>query len=379
MTLRRLPGGASHFLLIILGTCVALLGAELLLRVWTPRSLLEKRVRRADPVLHHSLSPSSSFVSRSLEWDVEVKTNSDGFRDHEFPGPDDSAYRIALIGDSFVEGVGVDIDSCFAKRLERELNEEGRNRRVAVLNCGVVSYSPLIEYLQISTTILRYKPDLVIQCFDMSDIRDDFNYALISEFDSRSRPVRVWPITPTETTDPLHAWWTILSFVQSHSYLYPLIGNALHRLAGEAHPDFRNDIHAGGGAHMMDSTLTYWEPFFKQSQFYISLTADTLRSLGIPYVLCVYPYGCQVSSMEWKEGRFRAGIGPGVYNSAIFRSMKHFADQQGYPYLDMTQAFRQRSDGSLYFAVDPHWTSRGHRVAADTLRAFLDRTGLISR
>lgn len=130
---------------------------------------------------------------------------------------------------------------------------------------------------------------------------------------------------------------------------------------------------------MMDSTLTYWEPFFKQSQFYISLTADTLRSLGIPYVLCVYPYGCQVSSMEWKEGRFRAGIGPGVYNSAIFRSMKHFADQQGYPYLDMTQAFRQRSDGSLYFAVDPHWTSRGHRVAADTLRAFLDRTGLISR
>ena len=47
-------------------------------------------------------------------------------------------------------------------------------------------------------------------------------------------------------------------------------------------------------------------------------------------------------------------------------------------YLDMTPAFKRCSDGTLYFAEDPHWTSRGHKVAADTLQIFLKQHGLLS-
>ena len=365
-------------ILVVFGTSVAVLASELVLRIWTPSSLTDKRVRQSDPILNHSLTPSSSFISKTDEWEVEVKTNSDGFRDHEWPKPGADAFTIAVLGDSFVEGMGVDLDSSFTKRLERGLNHENRDRKVAVLNCGVVSYSPLIEYLQLTTRILQYRPNLVIQCFDMSDIRDDYLYTMISEFDSRSRPVRVWPVMPVEFQNRSHAWWSIKSFIQSHSYLYPLVGNALLDLAKNDPAILQNNIHSGGGAHMMDSTLRYWEPFFKKSQQYISLTSDTLRSLGIPYLLCIYPYGCQVSPREWKEGRSRAGIGPGVYNSAIFRSMKEFAMAKGLHYLDMTPAFKRCSDGTLYFAEDPHWTSRGHKVAADTLQIFLKQHGLLS-
>jgi len=375
---RHLVNAASNGFLVLLGSCAAILAAELGLRIWTPETLTDKRVRRSDPILNHSLAPSASFISRTDEWDVEVKTNADGFRDHEWPGPGEGAFTIAVLGDSFVEGMGVDLDSCFVKRLERALNGQAGRRKTAVLNCGVVSYSPLIEYVQLTSRILGRRPDMVIQCFDMSDVRDDYLYAMISEFDSLCRPTRTLPVLPAEFRYRSPAWWWIKSFIQSYSYLYPLVSDGLRALSRKEQGTVQNNIHAGGGAHMMDSTLTYWEPFFRTSQYYISLTADTLRSLGIPYLLCTYPYGCQVSALEWKDGRQRAGIGPGVYNSSIFRSMKGFADAKGLHYLDMTPAFKRRSDGSLYFAKDPHWTSRGHKVAADTLRIYLEQHGFLS-
>ena len=194
----------SNGILAVFGTSVAVLAAELVLRIWTPSSLTDKRVRQSDPILNHSLTPSSRFISKTDEWEVEVKTNSDGFRDHEWPKTRGNAFTIAVLGDSFVEGMGVEIDSCFAKRLEQGLNHESRDRKVAVLNCGVVSYSPLIEYLQLTTRILQYRPNLVIQCFDMSDIRDDYLYTMISDFDSRSRPSRVWPVMPAEFQNRSH-------------------------------------------------------------------------------------------------------------------------------------------------------------------------------
>jgi hypothetical protein len=368
----------GYVLLLIGGALLGWALCEALLRIWTPEVLSDKKVRRSDPVLNHSLVPSSAYEFKNAEWDVEYRTNAEGFRDHEFPGERDSVFRIAVLGDSFAEGFGVALDSCFVKRLERSLNEASGRRKFAVMNFGLQGYSPLIEYVLLTTRVLQFRPDLVIQCYDMSDVKDDYLYGMLTEFDGRRRPMSVLPVKPTDFQNHVPLWWRIRAFFQSDSYLYSLAALALARRSTDPNPGAGiGRIEGVGGRHMMDSTDEYWGPWFAASQRYLRMTIDTLRATGIPYVLCTYPYGIQVGPAEWQEGRKVYGFGPGVYESAIFPSLNQFAREEQVPFLNMTLAFRKRSDGTLYYRYDPHWTPRGHAVAADTLLCFLRDQGLL--
>jgi len=365
-----IPAMRKNFGLLLASLLFSILLGEVLLRIWTPEVLADKSVRRADPLLNHSLAPSSAYRFRTPEWNVEFRTNADGFHDHEFSAPGGSEYRIALIGDSFAEGFGVELDSSFGKRLERSLNTGGEGRRFVVMNFAVAGYSPLIEYILLTRRVLEYRPQLVIQCYDMSDVREDHVYALLADFDSRLRPLSVAPVKPGDLRIRFRPWWWVKGLIQSHSYLYSL-GTSLLASPGNSADPGPPSIDGPGGRHMIDSTDDGWAPYFRASQNYVKFCADTLRAVGIPYVLCTYPYGIQVGPLEWKEGRKAYGFGPGVYRSAIFPSLERFARKEGVPFLNMTAAFQARSNGSLYFRYDPHWTAEGHRVAADTLLEFL--------
>jgi hypothetical protein len=362
----------KHIILLLASLLLGIALCEVLLRIFTPDALADKRVRRADPLLNHSLVPSTGYRFHTAEWDVEYRTNSDGFHDHEFPAIGDSAYKIALIGDSFAEGFGVELDSSIGKRLERSCNAVGGRRRVAVMNFGLAGYSPLIEYVLLTNRVLAYRPDLVIQCYDMSDVKEDHLYAMLTDFDGRRRPLSVLPVKPSNFRIQSRPWWWLKGFIQSHSYLYSLMTSFPHG-SGDTPDPGPPSIDGAGGRHMLDSTEEYWAPYFEASQKYLKLCADTLRSLGITFVLCTYPYGIQVSPEEWKDGRMAYGFGSGIYRSAIFQSLEKFAQIEGVPFVNMTAAFKARSDGSLYFRYDPHWTSRGHRVAADTLFTYLQK------
>ena len=78
--------------------------------------------------------PEAQYSVETIEYNMSVKLNSDGFRDEEFSGaPDDS---IAVIGDSFVFGWGVDEKNTFAALLEKKFHTAGHAGNY-VLNLGV--------------------------------------------------------------------------------------------------------------------------------------------------------------------------------------------------------------------------------------------------
>jgi hypothetical protein len=354
--------------LLVLGFAVAVSFAEAFLRIWPPSALAYKRVRVSHPTRHHALRPSSRFIDSTPEYFVEVAVNSLGFRDHEIPTDWQDRFRILVLGDSFTEGVGVPMDSCYVKALERRLNRKSPTRQqYAVLNMGIAGYSPLLEYLLMKDVGLSLKPDLVLLSYDVTDVREDMLYTEDATFDSLGLPLSVNPSAPTvgpETWIPKGGFRT---FVHEHSYLFSLVQN--HLKPRTVYP--MSNIRVNPYVHTIDPHAEKYDSVFSLSERYVKFIADAARGAEIPFVLVLIPRGHQVSRLEWVEGRRWGNIGPGVYDSYLALRLQRFAAVNCLYYLDMTGAFRSHSDGSLYYTYDAHWTFRGHKVAADTLFHFI--------
>lgn len=102
------------------------------------------------------------------EGKVYVQINSDGMRDREHSiQRDPGTLRIAVLGDSYVEGMNVALDKTFPAVVERELSHcpslEGR--KVEVLNFGVSGYGTAQELLTLHEKVWKYRPDLILLAF----------------------------------------------------------------------------------------------------------------------------------------------------------------------------------------------------------------------
>ena len=95
---------------------------------------------------------------------VMVTTNSFGMRSPQIavekpPG----TYRVALLGDSYTFGWGVEQDKPFSRVMENELNQAvGTGKKFEVLNFGVPGYATFQEVAQFFEKGQQFKPDAVI-------------------------------------------------------------------------------------------------------------------------------------------------------------------------------------------------------------------------
>lgn len=106
--------------------------------------------------------------------------NSEGFRDHEYPiEKKNGTYRIAVIGDSFTFGMGVESEDSYPKKLESILNSRTAGMNYEVMNFGVISYNTFQEVKFLKDKALKYKPDIVIVGYLSNDIIDEKLYSRI--------------------------------------------------------------------------------------------------------------------------------------------------------------------------------------------------------
>ena len=120
-----------------------------------------------DDRIIYELRPNLDVIFQN----VGVKTNSCGMR-----GPERSiskpsnTYRIALLGDSFSFGWGVEQDKIFAQRLEDNLNRVAtRGTKVEVLNFGVPGYSTFQEVYRFLDSGKDFMPDAILVYYVEND------------------------------------------------------------------------------------------------------------------------------------------------------------------------------------------------------------------
>lgn len=169
----RLQRAARNAGLFVLSFLILLLALEVFLRA---THLFNARIswREPDPVVGWRTTPNSSYwYFKENDHPVTGRNNSYGWRDVErTPDKPARTYRIAVLGDSFVEGLDVEYDSTFTAIAERRLNAIA-DRPIEVMNFGRIGMTQSEEFLVLQNEVVRFSPDMVAVVFwPENDIRD---------------------------------------------------------------------------------------------------------------------------------------------------------------------------------------------------------------
>lgn len=168
-----LRGALATGALALAGTVVALLAAELSVRVlwWTrPAPPPVDPELAALPEIPNVLELARPNV-RGRHSGALWRTNSGGFRGPEVsPSPAPGVFRIAVVGDSFAAGMGVAEEDAYAAQLGRMLRESRADGGFEVLNFGLGGLD--IEHVLGRAARLgaRFHPDLFVYGLTLNDI-----------------------------------------------------------------------------------------------------------------------------------------------------------------------------------------------------------------
>lgn len=341
---------------------------------------------KKDPVLHHALVPNAVLERVKDEFAVTYRINSLGLRNEEFsPQKPQNTFRILMLGDSYTFGIGVELEQTFSKQLEKILNEGHPKRKIEVINAGVSSYSPIIEYLFLVTKGLSYQPDLVILNYDISDVQDDYKYGNIADFDASGKPLKVNPIEVQyyfqeikkgiASDIPLLQKSQLRQFVMER--VYQLMGKRDIPYYYETAKVISGNIEYDRDLPMRDNAGD-WKKDFDRSARYLALIDDLLKEKGIGFALTSYPYGTLISEREWKIGRRLRGFDEKIYTTKLFDYLQEFCAKRGIPFLNMMPAFQASKEFPLFYAYDGHFTPAGHAIAGRALAQFVQENNLTS-
>jgi hypothetical protein len=298
----------------------------------------------ADIRLDHRLTANCEGIVKTRDFEVGLKTNSLGFRDREFTDKTENKKRVVVIGDSFAEGWGVELEDRF---------DQIGSDKYEILNLGTRSYSPVLERRLLDKYIDILRPDLVISMVDFSDLHDDFYYA-----ERLGIPVDVWP--------PYAESPTIKLF--NHSALFKNIYRLLYVAQSNQKQEINrinltDDVALFGKAQDWQNYDKAWELARRN----LAMTTDFLNSKGVEHSVIVVPRGIHVGTAEWSDGREIIGL----TKNKLYEAPQIFEISD----IDLLQKLRQAEQekpGQLYFPFDGHWTVGGHEVVKLELRNYLD-------
>ena len=270
--------------------------------------------------LNYELGPDRDLPVGS----IRVKTNSVGMRDDELREPSDSLVRIAVVGDSYVFGYGVEMEDTFCHQLEALLNLDAEltsdGSVFEVVNLGVGGYTTRDEALVVEHRALPLNPALIIVAYVLND-------------------------PETEAIQPLHTY-----FSETRWWQYSHI---LRRFAHRAH---RAKVERLGGGNYTRSL--YGEP--EKWQTVVDGFADMVtlaEAASIPIGLVVFPDATRCRSWE------TYGL------EDIHARVMDAANEAGFTVTrDLLEIFQPYDPLEVRVAlVDEHPNPFGHRLTAEYL------------
>ncbi len=216
---------------VLVMTLVLCLGIAELVARWLkyrpiPRTYVGQVVERyhenyvADPAIGWKMKPNRRFQYNHT---THVQVNSQGFRAPFDFRRNEVRKVIALVGDSFTFGVGVDYEHTFTSILQESFPS------TVVYNFGVPGFGTDQIMDTVRTYALSYKPALIVVSF----ITDDFQRSLdafrrVEGFDKPTyKVVKGWPVPKTPADTP----GALFRFIESHSALMGAAELASRRLA----------------------------------------------------------------------------------------------------------------------------------------------------
>lgn len=362
--------------------CAAfLLAAEVYVRIKKPdifRSLQARAYSQPDLTFDHSLVPRGKGRFKGDEFDIRINVNSSGFRGPELARDKTAGRkRIVFVGDSFTFGWGVNEEETFVSLLQKDQPAE-------LINAGIVSYSPALEYLLIREKIIALQPDEVVLCLDQSDLQDDYKYSDSGIFkDGVLQSVRpIGRFAPNLTSGFENPF---LRFLARHSAFFIYADKKIKVWQGIPDPASRKlplvqgNIERDRFFFLREHPVDF-DQHWMRTERYLTLIAEMLHEHGIKFSLVIYPYGHQVAGDEWADRTTYQFAADQVYaGGPVSERLREFARNRELSFIDLRESLiaykKAHPAEKLYFAHDGHWTLQGHRVVAAALQSWLRAGG----
>jgi hypothetical protein len=318
--------------------CVLMLvevAARLLLPEWAPITGERVAYWRYDPTLGWAHEAGQYGRLTHPDFDIDVRINSHGQRDDEYPLERTSRHRMLVLGDSFAWGFGVEHRERFDEIIER------RHPGWEVINAAVSGYGTDQALLYLRERGLAFRPDVVLLLFHEND------------FENNARAVEYWYPKPyfvlrdaglelRNTPVPKSTFKQRCNrFFYGRTYVLGRIYAAVGALTREARRPFWS---RGGSATDEGGEVTA----ALVSAMNQACAAASARLLVV-----------SVPGSEGLPARLRSMTGP-----------------IGVPYLALDDAF---AGLEATFEHDGHWTSEGHAIAAEAIETFLEEIGVFER
>ncbi|MBU6452245.1 MAG: hypothetical protein KGS72_10730 [Cyanobacteria bacterium REEB67] len=228
--------GIKH---IVLEAVIASAAAILILEIlFTLAGVGEHEYLRVDKSLGFV-----AMENRHVTWRKEgfgrIQFNSQGMNDIERPfAKPANTFRIAIVGDSFVESLQVDRSQNFLSLLERDLNAKyGKSgRRIEVLNFGCSANSLGQFYKKIRTKVMGYEPDVVLIGVSvdatklLAPLQGGFAFANARPtflLDKQGKLVEDWQIFNWWNHSPDGKRFANTEFLRRHSHIWGAIGTMM--------------------------------------------------------------------------------------------------------------------------------------------------------
>ena len=323
------------------------------------------RMRRPDPYYHHGLVPNGIADSADYRGErYRFVTNSLGFRDREvrevrLQRPDSVRFRLAFIGDSFTEGIGVSWDSTLVGRVAAAFAQDS----VEVLNMGVAGNSPILEErkLRYYLDAVGLQVDEVALVLDLSDVWDELSFRAFVER------------MPPDTARPV--WRRVIGTIGGYSLTYSTLRTWWHQ-RGFTTPEalrpsqtWRDRFNLAGTPIPRDSTdgvMLMAQGVARIDQF--------LHQRRVPLDLTIYPWPDQKELLDSLTVRYRETL------LRLGRTQRIPVFDLFPPFIDAFEARGGRALEREYFIRnDVHWNSAGSGLAASAwLAAWCKARGPIT-
>ena len=195
------------------------------------------------------------------EYRHKFNTNARGFRgtrDYAVPKPA-KVFRIITLGDSVVDGYGVEDDQTFAAVLEKKLSAQ---RPTEVINLGIAGFSTAEELIQLQNVGLEQQPDLVVLGYFVNDHFENVTSELYTLENGQL-------VRNSKPADPALFWRDNLSKIPGYTFLCQrsyLVNIVRSKLSSHFRNKLSEKHKLGGNSYVTD----------KPSDEQIALTAALL-------------------------------------------------------------------------------------------------------
>jgi len=320
---------------------------------------------KPDPIIGHRYSPGRIYwIRKENPKPITGRINKYGFRDKDWPlKKPEGLYRIAVIGDSYVEAFQVESDKTFLALTEKALNNR-HNLKVELMNFGVSGVTQTEELMILQDDVLRFNPDMVILFFCPGNDIDDIS----PKTASRPRPffyINQHGELSLDTSFSQTLSYKIKSFInpiKQHSALISLLAERYNVYQQSNRKITWEDKKTIMGALTLATAKP--SPLFLENyrlnKLLIKRMAEICKDKGIRFLLVV-------EDINPKIHKTLKSIDP-TYNPDFFEDdMRAFADSIGIEFLGLERAFREvyeKEGKSLHWG---HWNYEGHELVAELL------------